>query len=157
MCACAADPTQGYSSKSVYPANVRTVAVPIFTSQSFTRNVEFELTDALIKEIESRTPYKVVPDSRADTIILGQIKSVQLEQLSKSRFTGLSEEVVVGVTVDFTWRDLRSNRVLVERKAFSGHGLFVPSRPTGEPVELGQFSAVQQLARDVVGELRSEW
>ncbi len=154
---CASDPAVGYSSKSVYPTNVRTVAVPIFASKSYTRDVEFELTDALIKEIESRTPYKVTSEDHADTVILGRIVAIELTRLSKSPFTGLAEEVVVGVTIDFTWKDLRNNRVLVERRAFASHGLFVPSRPSGEPIEIGQFGAVQQLAQDIVGELRSDW
>lgn len=154
---CASDPTQGYSSQSVYSKDVRTVAVPIFTSKSFTRDVEFELTDALIKEIESRTRYKVTYEDRADTIILGQVTAVGMDEISASRLTGLSEEAIVSVTIDFQWKDLRNGKVLVERKSFSGHGLFVPSRPTGEPVELGRFAAVQQLARDVVAELRADW
>ena len=154
---CSSDPTKGYSSASVYSSNVRTVAVPIFTSKSFVRNVEFELTDALIKEIESQTPYKVTSENRADTIILGQVKSVELGQLSKSPLTGLSEEVIVSVTIDFQWKDLRSGKTLVERKSFAGHGLFVPSRASGEPIELGEFATVQQLARDVVAQMRADW
>jgi hypothetical protein len=35
--------------------------------------------------------------------------------------------------------------------------LFVPSNPTGEPIALGEFAAVQQLARDVVAELQAQW
>ncbi len=154
---CASDPTQGYSTASVFPTSVSTVAVPIFENRSFVRDVEFELTDALIKEIESRTPYKVVPASRADTILSGQIRRVELDQLSKSPLTGLSEEVIVSVTIDFQWKDQRTGRTLVERGSFTGHGLFVPSRPSSEPIELGEFAAVQQLARDIVAEMRSQW
>jgi hypothetical protein len=154
---CASDPTQGYSTSSIYPSGVSTVAVPIFTSESYTRNVEFELTDALIKEIEARTPYNVVPADRADTVLLGQIKAIELDQLSKSRLTGLSEEVIVSVTIDFQWKDQRSGKPMVERRGFAGHALFVPSAPSSEAIELGQFSVVQQLARDIVAELQSEW
>lgn len=154
---CASDPTKGYSAKSTFPQAVSSVAVPIFTTRSYVRDVEFEFTDALIKEIEARTPYKVTSEQRADTIILGQINSVELGQLSKSPRTGLSEEVIVSVTIDFQWRDLRSGKVLLERKAYAGHGLFVPSNPSGEPIELGTFATVQQLARDVVAEMRLDW
>lgn len=154
---CASDPTQGYSSKSIYPAGVSTVAVPIFTSESFTRDIEFELTDALIKEIEARTPFKVVPSDRADTVLLGQVREVELDQLSKSRLTGLSEEVIVSLTIDFQWKDQRSGKPLLERRSFTGNALFVPSRPSSEAIELGQFSVVQQMARDIVAELQTEW
>jgi len=157
LAACASDPTRGYSTRSIYPRGISTIAVPIFESDSYTRNVEFQLTDALIKEIEARTPYKVVPGSRADTILLGHITQVELDQLSKSRLTGLSEEVIVSVTIDFQWKDQRTGKPLLERRGFTGHALFVPSRPSSEPIELGQFAAVQQLAREIVGEMQAEW
>ncbi len=157
LAGCASDPTKGYSSNSLFPEGISTIAVPIFTNDAYTRDVEFELTDAVIKQLEVTTPYKVVPESRADTILLGQIRKIELDQLSKSQQTGLSEEVIVSVTIDFQWKDLRNGRVITGRESFTGHGLFDPSRPTGEPIELGQFAAVQQLARDIVAEMQAQW
>src|SRR5690606_23700927 len=100
VASCASDPSKGYSTQSVYPEGLSSVAVPIFTNRTYVRDLEFELTDALIKEIEARTPYKVTPESRADSILLGHIQHVELDHLSKSRLTGLSEEVIVSVTID---------------------------------------------------------
>ena len=157
LAGCASDPSEGYSTASVFPSDIRTVAVPILENDTFIRGVEFELTDALIKEIEARTPYKVTAQPQADTIFLGRVKKVELDQLSKSRLTGLGEEVIVSVTIDFEWKDWRSDAPLVARKSFSGHGLAVPSAPTGERVELGRMAAVQQLARDIVDEMRAAW
>ncbi|MDY7107914.1 MAG: LptE family protein [Planctomycetota bacterium] len=157
LAACAADPREGYSTESVYSTAVRTVAVPIFENETFSRGLEFELTDAVIKEIEARTPYKVTTQPRADTILTGRITRVELDQLSKSRLTGLGEEVVLSVTIDFEWKDWRTDAPLVARRSFSGHGLAVPSAPTGERLELGRMAAVQQLARDLVEEMRAAW
>jgi hypothetical protein len=154
---CASDPSKGYSSKPLFRGDISTVAVPIFENKTVVRDVEFQLTDALIKEIESRTPYKVTSGAHGDTIVLGQIRDVQLDQLSKSRLTGLSEEVILSVTIDFLWKDHRNGKTIVERRSFSGHGLFVPSNPSREPVELGRFAAVKHLARDIVNEMRAEW
>jgi hypothetical protein len=154
---CSSDPTIGYAATSLYPDDVHTVAVPVLENETFSRGVEFELTDALVKEIEQRTPYKVAASSRADTILLGRISRVDLQVLSKSRLTGLSEEAVVGVTIDFQWKDQRTGRVLVKRESYTGQGLFVPSAPTGEAIDIGEFAAVQQLARDIVDEMRSNW
>ena len=154
---CASSPTEGYSDASLYPDNVRNVAVDIFENDTFERGVEFELADALIKEIESRTPLKVVPSSRADSILTGRIRRVRRDVLSRSPRTGLSEEVLYIVTIDYTWRDLRTDELLLERQSFDGSGLFVPSRPTGEPIELGEFAAVQQLARGIVWTMQADW
>ena len=154
---CTSDPTLGYSALSVFPDGITSVAIPIFKNETFVRGVEFDLTDALIKEIESRSPYKVMAEARADTVLIGEIRKIELDQLSKSPLTGLSEEVIVSVTIDFEWKDLRTGRPIIVRKNFTGYGLFVPSQPTGESIQLGRFAAVQHLARDLVNELQAQW
>lgn len=154
---CASDPTSGYSTLSTFPRGYATVGVPIFENDTFDRNVEFELTDALIKEIEARTPYKVTREAQSDTILTGRITQVRREQLSKSRGTGLGEEVVLSVTIDFEWVDARTGEILAGRRGFTSHGLFLPSNPSAEPIELGVFAAVQQMAKDIVAEMRSNW
>jgi len=154
---CASDPTAGYSTLSTFPQGYATVAVPIFENTTFHRNLEFDLADALIKEIEARTPYKVVPNARADTILTGRITDVEIDQLSKSRQTGLSEEVVLGVTIDFEWKDARTGEILQARREFATHALFVPSPPSGEPIEFGEFAVIQRIASDVVDEMRARW
>ncbi len=42
----------GWHWNSPYRADVKTVAVPIFTSRDYHRGVEFQLSDALVKKIE---------------------------------------------------------------------------------------------------------
>jgi hypothetical protein len=157
LAGCASDPTTGWSTGSTFPEHIETVAVPIAQNDTFERGLEFELTDALIKEIQTRTPYVVASRSRADSILVAQIRDVELQQLSKSSNTGLSEEVLVGVTIDFEWRELTTDTSLVKREEFTGHALFVPSTPTGERIELGRIAVVQKLASDMVDEMRASW
>ncbi len=154
---CASDPTRGYSTESIYRTDVATVSVPIFENVTFHREVELDLTESIVKEIEQRTPYKVTTQRRADTILSGTIRRVELDQLTRSRQTGLAEEMVLSVTIDFEWRDLRNNQLIVRRESFTSHGLFVPSNPSAEPIELGRLAAVQKLARDIVNEMQAEW
>ena len=154
---CASDPTQGYAFASPFPGGIETVAVSVFENETYEGGVEFEFADALIKEIEARTPYKVTSAKRADTILTGRIRNVERDQLSKSRVTGLSEEVTLGVTIDLNWRDRRTGESLLELRSFTANSLFVPSRPTGEPIELAEFGVVQHLARDIVSEMQADW
>jgi len=154
---CASDPTTGYAAVSAFSEDIRTIAIPIATNESFVRDVEFDLTDALIKEIEARTSWKVVSMARADTVLSTQIKRVDLDQISKSPVTGLGEEVLVRVSIDFQWKDYRSDATLAERRGFAGQRMFDPSRPTGERVELGRMAVVQLLARDIVDVMRTAW
>ncbi|MCP3905465.1 MAG: hypothetical protein GY715_17710 [Planctomycetes bacterium] len=154
---CASDPTAGYAAVSTFSEDIRTIAIPIATNETFVRDVEFDLTDALIKEIEARTSWKVVGMARADTVLSAQIRRVDLDQVSKSPVTGLGQEVLVRVTIDFQWKDFRNDATLAERRDFAGQRMFDPSRPTGERVELGRMAVVQLLARDIVDVMRTAW
>lgn len=122
-----------------------------------TRDMEFMLTDALVKEIQVRSPYRVVDKQVADTLLTGTITSVDLRTLSQSQTTGLDNEVLVRVVVDFEWLNQRSGNRIVGRRNFSSSAVFIPSRPSSEPIEMGQFAVVQQLASDIVDQMQASW
>ncbi len=147
----------GYTQKELFPPEYRTVATPIFENRSFYRGVEFDLTEALAKEVELRTPYKVVSQAGADTLLRGTITRIDQRQLSSRRDVALPEEVELVITVDFQWKDQRSGQVLRDRRGFQSVGRYVPTRPLGEPMGVGQHEAVQRLARDIVSTLRTDW
>ncbi len=125
------------------------------------RNISFWITDALIKELEARTPYKVASEASADSLLEGTIAGVELVTISKSRETGLNQEVLVVVKIDFSWRDLRTGEPMMERTGFTADAVFTPSgtssQQPGEPIELGEFAVVQQIAEDIVDEMRNDW
>ncbi len=154
---CATDPTVGYTSSSLYPTNFRSVAVPIFENSTMTRNVEFMLTDAVIKEIQSRTQYRILGEQYADTLLTGTIKSVDLQMLSQSRNTGLANEMLVKVIIDFEWLNLIQGGRITGRQNFATSAVFIPSRPSSEPFEMGEFAVVQQLASDIVDQMQASW
>ena len=154
---CASTPAQGYAATSPYPAKYRSVALPIFRNQSYMRNFETDLAHALVTEVERSTPYKVMSEVAADTILRGTITSIDLVELSKDPTTGLANEMMVRMRVDFEWVDLRSGERIVAREGVESTALFVPSYPAREPMELGRFAAVESLARDLVGAMQSHW
>ena len=57
----------GYSIRAPYDTRIKTVYVPVFKSITFRRDVNLMLTELVIKEIERRTPYKVVGSPRGPT------------------------------------------------------------------------------------------
>src|ERR1043165_4902324 len=101
----------GYHWNSLYREDIQSVAVPIFSTKDFRRGIEFRLTEAVIKQLEMRAPYKVVPRERADTILEGQVSAVSIGTISKDFQTNLPREQELVLTVDFTWKDLRSGRI----------------------------------------------
>jgi Lipopolysaccharide-assembly len=149
-----ADPS-GYQWRSLYRQDVQTVAVPIFTTQSFRRGVELRLSKALVNQLESQTPYKVVARERADTIIEGEITDVGLAEISSHYDTGIPQEQLVTVTVNFVWKDLRTGQILVERRGFEQTATYYPTLGEGEFA--GSQLAAERLALGIVQELQADW
>lgn len=158
---CASDPSQGYSFASTYDTSVRTVAVPVFDNQTHSTGLEAWLTDAIVKKIQSSTPWKVTTSEYADTVLSGSIEQVRLGRLSRTIESGLAQEQPIAITVDFSWRDSRSGEVLASRQRFRATSTFVPSQGVegepGERIEIGERDAIAELADAIVEELRSNW
>lgn len=146
-----------YSHNAVYPSEYHTVAAPIFENRTFYRGVEFDLANALVSQIESRTPYKVAAPGRADTILQGTITRIEQNQLSRRRPGGVPQEVEVTIWVDFEWKDLRTGQTIRDRKGFESPGTYVVSAPVNQPFELAQHQAVERLAEDIVATMRTDW
>lgn len=154
---CSSDPREGYSFNSSFRSDVKTVAVPVWTNNTFYHGMETKLAQALVTEINKTTPYKVTSNGNAGTVLEGTITSVNLRQLSTSPTTGLGQEMSLEVVCNFTWRDSGSNKVLTARRDFMAARSFVPANGVRERIDVGEDAAVQQLARDIIGEMRSGW
>ncbi len=157
LTACSADPRRGYAFAEPYDASVRTVGVPIFANHTFARGTEIALTEAIVKQIQQQTPWRVVAPDRADTVIEGTITDAELGLLSNDPRTGLVEEQTYRLTVRYAWRDNRTGETRVARENFSATGVFAPARGAGERIESGQRDAIDELARDIVATMRSAW
>ena len=147
----------GYSVKELYPDEYHTVASPIFDNRTFYRQVEFELSEAIKKEIEKRTPYKIAAPAQAQTILQGTITKIEQDLIARRDPGGVPEQVEVTIWIDFEWKDLRSGEMIVSRRGFSGVGWYAPTTPVSETYSVAQHLAVERLARDVVSEMRSDW
>ncbi len=145
----------GYSTKPPFNASVRTVAVPIFANKTFRREWEFRLTEAIDKNIEFRTPFKIAARKDADTLLTGEIMQIQENILTRRFATNLPRESELTVVVNFTWKDLRSGRILVERKRFNRQATEIPQ--IGERVEDAEQLAIERLAAAIVDQMQSDW
>lgn len=147
----------GYTTAELFPTEYRSVALPILDNRTAYRGVEYDLTEAVIKQIEQRTPYKVTAPNRADTLIEGRIVRIDQRQLSRTRRGGLPQEIEVMLVADLTWKNLRSGEVIIERKGFTTVGQHFPTQPVGEPFEIAQHAAVERMAEQLVSEMRADW
>ncbi|MCU0706342.1 MAG: LPS assembly lipoprotein LptE, partial [Fimbriiglobus sp.] len=111
----------GYTTEPPFDPNIRSVYVPTFKLMPVVttplRNLDVELTDAVVKELTARkTPIKVVSDpSRADTELIGTILSVTKPVLNRN-LQALPLESELVITLDVVWRDLRTGEILSNPK-----------------------------------------
>jgi hypothetical protein len=106
----------GYTTDPNYDRNIRTVRVPIFknyTMRDSTRQgIEFDLTRAVVREIELNTPYKVVGgDCSADTELTGTITRFNKLLLNRNQLNEVREAETT-LAVEVVWKDLRTGEVL---------------------------------------------
>lgn len=148
--------------QSLFPTEIHTVYVPVFRSNSFRRNLGERLTEAVVKEIENQTPYKVVTDPNADSILNGELTS-ETKRVLVPDVTGDAREVQVGMTVKVSWVD-RKGRLLREDKCVPMPEEIVDISSTGNVVaEVGQSittaqqQAICRLATQIVGLMEKPW
>ena len=149
------DPKVGYTSRSLFDENIKSVEVKIFSTKEFRRALEFELAEALVKRIEADTPYKVLKGSRADTLLEGQLIRVRQAVLSDQYRSGLPAEKQQQLVVDFTWKDRRSGQILAEGRSVRVVAEYTP--PTGEDFFRGQQELMDKMARKIVNRMRQPW
>lgn len=145
----------GYQWRSLYRDDVRTVAVPIFANRSYRRGVEFQLSKAIVNRLEAMSPYKVVDRERADTVLEGEIVDIHVRTLSVDVHSSVPQEQLYLVRVNFTWKDLRTGKILVERRRFEQSASFYPT--LGEGQYVGSQLNVERLALAIVQELQADW
>jgi hypothetical protein len=114
----------GYTTRPNYDTCIRTVYVPIFKCtimlDETRRQIPFDLTRAVVREIESKTPYKVVSDrSRADTELTGTVVALTKNLLNRNPLNEIREAETV-LTVGIVWKDLRSGEYLSKQRKAPG-------------------------------------
>ena len=72
--------------QTLFRPDIRTVHVPIVQSESFRRGLGERLTEAIVKEIELRTPYKVVDASNADSIFQARLVDEHKRVIAENQF-----------------------------------------------------------------------
>jgi hypothetical protein len=120
----------GYTTRPQYDTRIHTVFVPIFKNRTMWRGLEFDLTRAVIREIEAKTPYKVVSDCcSADTELDGTIINFTKNILNRNQNNEVREAETT-LAVEVIWRDRRTGECL-SRPRPPGVSTSVPSLPTG--------------------------
>lgn len=147
-----------YAAQRPYRDDVRSVAMPIFENRSFYRGLEFQISEAVAKEIELRTPYKVASNEIADTQLQGTILAVEQQVSTRLRDAGgLPGEMSYHVLLNVQWKDLRSGEVLGHWRQVEVAGRYVPARAVGQTRQFAQQEVAQRAAQRITSLMRNPW
>lgn len=116
----------GYTTQPNYDTCYKTVRVPIFKTRvnlmvTPIPGLEQDLTEAIIREIQLKTPYKI-DQGNADTELTGVITGFPKTLLNYTQYNTVREAETT-LIVSLVWRDLRTGKILTR-----------PSRRPGQPL-----------------------
>lgn len=151
-----------FGTASLYPPDIQTVYVPVFQSNSFRRNLSELLTEAVCKEIELKTPYKVVGTPQADSVLTGKLTSDTKRVVVEDQYDQ-PREVEVNMSVEVRWVNRKgdlinhANSVPLPQDlvSMSATGMLVPEY--GQSVATAQLQAIQTLATQIVSLMEMPW
>jgi len=130
------------------PDNVRIIAIPGFVSKSQTFRIEQVLTEAVVREFNTRTQFHVIHEVQpdADAILKGTVLSASATPLAYDSKTGRASSALVTVSMQVTLTD-RQGKVLFQNPSYLFHEQYELSR------ELTSFfeedsPAMDRLSRD---------
>jgi hypothetical protein len=149
-------------SESLYAPDIATVYVPMIESDSYRRDLGERLTEAIIKEIELKTPYKVVGTPDADSILAIRLLGDSRHLLAENSFDDprLSESAVFS---EVSWLNRRrlpmappqSIALPPELVNIDQTANLVPE--AGQSVATSQQQAIERLAQQIVGTMETPW
>jgi hypothetical protein len=129
------------------PPGVRTIAVPMFSNNTFPlrREVEYEITSALRRELQARTPLRLVSLGEADMAVHGAVIEFHELVIAEGPRDEKVESSLV-VTVDLVVEDYR-NRTSVRQVVRDVSPFSIQS---GETIALARRRALSNLAEKIV-------
>lgn len=101
----------GYRAGLVVREDIRTVAVPIFANRTFYRDIELDVTRAVIDEIEKTSPYRIAHSATADAVLEGEIVQYRTPVLVEDAADETVESEVV-IVIEVTLRESATGKTL---------------------------------------------
>jgi hypothetical protein len=147
---------------SLYAPDVTTVYVPMIESDSYRRDLGERLTEAVVKEIELKTPYKVVSTPDADSILSARLISDTRRTIIENAYDDprLSE---VELQAEVTWLNRRRLPIAPVQTLAVPPGLVAMSQTSnlipevGQSVATSQQQAIERLAQQIVSTMEAPW
>jgi hypothetical protein len=158
-CGCA-----GYhiGNQTLYSCDIHTIYVPMFESTSFRRDLAERLTEAVIKEIQLKTPFHVVDSADADSILSGRIVG-EHKHVTVQNSYGDPRDTEVDLQVEVQWIDrhrdslLRKGTASLSADAATVTGTSTVMPEVGQSIQTGFQQAIQRAAQQIVAMMEQPW
>lgn len=152
----------GYNVGAPFNPEIRSVHVPIFKSSSNRRFLEYQLTEAVQKQIQQRSHFRLVKDSDADTRLTGKIVDLRKSALGQTQNSD-ARELQVNLQVQVVWEDARTGEILREQRVplppemlqLAAQAEFAPE--VGQSLATADQAAIDRLARNIVDMMEMPW
>ena len=149
LAACAGLSGCSYTTRTLFRPDIKTIYVQLFDNRTFRREVEVDLTKAVVEEIKLRTQLRFASKDEADSILTGTL----LEFTERARVKDEDDTVIierVTLRVSFRWRDR-----LTEADIVAPQEVVESARVTaGESL---RALAVQEAAQRIVERMQDDW
>ncbi|MCL2710685.1 MAG: LPS assembly lipoprotein LptE [Planctomycetaceae bacterium] len=149
-------------SQSLFGPDVRTVYVPMVEADPTRRHLAERLTEAIAKQIEARSPYKVIGRPNADSVLECRI-------LEKSQRVSLVDEFndprqkTGDLVLQVRWRDRRSQDIRQFDVPVWNEGTTQVTASDAMVAEFGhslltsEQRQIDRIAAQIVGMMESPW
>ncbi len=134
----------------------------MISSDRFRRDLGERLTDAVVKEIELKTPFKVVGNPDADSILSARLVS-ETKRITVENRNDDPRALEIGMIVEVTWLNRRREPLRLPTSIALPPAL-VPMGQTstlipevGQSVATAQQQAIERLAQQIVSTMEEPW
>ena len=103
------------------PPGTRSVAVPTFATHVLNFHTETAFTDAVIRELNTRTQYRIENQQTGstDAVLAGTILTETAAPLTYDSLSGQTSSYLLTITAKIVLTDTHTNRVLYENDALT--------------------------------------
>ncbi|HZZ27823.1 MAG TPA: LptE family protein [Pirellulales bacterium] len=153
--------TYHFGNASLFPPDISTVYVPMVESHSFRPGLGEALTEAIGKQIEKETPYKVVGSPNADSVLTAKLVRDTKRVTDLNRFDE-ARDTEVNYQVQVTWINRKGDVIYngavplpPEFTTIGASAQYIPEY--GQSYATSEYQVVEKLAKQIVDLMERPW
>lgn len=141
--------------RGLYRPDIRTVHVDMFTSESYRKFLGQRLTEAVVKQIESTTQFRLANSGNADSFLRGRLVRERKRVLAET-FNDDPRTLQVDYLVEITWTDRNGIPLMTRQVLRLDRSIdFIPEG--GQSRTTAEQELINRLAQQIVGHMEMPW